>query len=79
VGEGPVYAVCEHCAFLRAFGSDSSDVELPERCPLCGHSVRVHGPRERFPSTYVSRIARNLHHTPPLKARKLHHTPPLKV
>jgi hypothetical protein len=39
---------------------------MPERCPLCGHSVQVHGARERFPSTYVSRIARNLHHTPPL-------------
>jgi hypothetical protein len=64
--EPPVYAVCEHCAFLRAFGRSADGVDLPERCPACGHAVRVHGRRERFPSAYVSRISRNLHHTPPL-------------
>lgn len=64
--EPPVYAVCEHCAFLRAFGRSARDVTLPERCPACGHEVRIHGRRERFPSAYVSRISRNLHHTPPL-------------
>lgn len=64
--ETPVYAVCEHCAFLRAFGRTSSGIELPERCPACGHEVSIHGRRERFPSTYVGRISRNLHRTPPL-------------
>ena len=64
--DGPVYAVCEKCAFLRGFGSSIYDVELPERCPVCGSAVRIHGRRERFPSAYVSRISLNLHHTPPL-------------
>jgi DNA-directed RNA polymerase subunit RPC12/RpoP len=62
----PVYAVCEHCAFLRAFGRSASDAELPHRCPSCGHRVRIHGRRERFPSAYVGRISRVLHRTPPL-------------
>jgi DNA-directed RNA polymerase subunit RPC12/RpoP len=62
----PIYAVCEHCAFLRAFGRSASGSQAPERCPACGHEIRVHGRRERFPSAYVSRISRNLHHTPPL-------------
>jgi hypothetical protein len=64
--ERPVYAVCEQCAFLRAFGRTAAGVAAPERCPACGHDVRVHGARERFPSAYVSRISRKLHRTPPL-------------
>jgi len=66
VGDVPVYAVCEHCAFLRSFGSSAEGVEAPERCPQCGHAVRLHGSHERFPSTYVSRISLKLHRTPPL-------------
>jgi hypothetical protein len=64
--DAPVYAVCEHCAFLRAFGRSVSSAQLPERCPACGHDVNVHGRRERFPSAYVGRISLNLHRTPPL-------------
>jgi hypothetical protein len=64
--EAPVYAVCEQCAFLRGFGRSASGEQAPERCPACGNEVRVHGRRERFPSTYVGRIARKLHRTPPL-------------
>jgi len=64
--ESPVYAVCVQCAFLRAFGRGSTE-RPPERCPLCGNPVRVHGRRERFPSAYVGRISRKLHRTPPLK------------
>jgi hypothetical protein len=68
--EPPVYAVCEHCAFLRAFaGSASGNGETSlRRCPACGWEVTVHGPEERFPSTYVMRISRELHSTPPLTA-----------
>jgi hypothetical protein len=65
--EVPVYAVCENCSFLRAFGSSASGVVLPERCPACGHEINVHGHRERFPSTYVGRTSRTLHRTPPLR------------
>ena len=61
-----MYAVCEHCAFLRAFGRTASGAQLPERCPACGHEVSLHGRRERFPSAYVGRISRKLHSTPPL-------------
>jgi hypothetical protein len=64
--EAPAYAVCERCAFLRAFGRRASSAEAPKRCPVCGNEVRVHGRRERFPSAYVGRIARTLHNTPPL-------------
>jgi hypothetical protein len=66
--EAPVYAVCEHCAFLRAFaGAGSGDgYATPERCPACGREIRVHGP-ERFPSTYVGRVSRELHAAPPLR------------
>jgi hypothetical protein len=67
VGDVPVYAVCEHCAFLRTFGSSATGVDAPERCPLCGHDVQLQGNRERFPSTYVSRISLKLHRTPPLR------------
>jgi hypothetical protein len=66
----PVYAVCEHCAFLRAFGgsvSGNGDATL-ERCPACGDEVQVHGREERFPSAYVMRTSRDLHATPPLAA-----------
>jgi uncharacterized Zn finger protein len=63
--ERPVYAVCEQCAFLRAFAR-TSRAQMPKRCPACGNLVRVHGQRERFPSAYVGRISRNLHRTPPL-------------
>jgi len=66
MGNVPVYAVCEHCAFLRTFGSSVKGLKAPKRCPLCGHKVRVHGPPERFPSTYVSRTSLTLHRTPPL-------------
>ena len=66
--EVPGYAVCEQCAFLRAFGRSARGVHAPERCPACGNEVRVHGLRERFPSAYVSRISRKLHRTPPLSA-----------
>ena len=66
MGDVPVYAVCEHCAFLRTFGSSATGVEAPECCPLCGHNVQLHGNHERFPSTYVSRISLKLHRTPPL-------------
>jgi hypothetical protein len=65
--EAPGYAVCEHCAFLRAFGRSASGVELPERCPACGSELRVHGRRERFPSAYVNRTSRKLYRTPPLR------------
>jgi hypothetical protein len=64
--EPPVYAVCERCAFLRAFGRSASGAQAPARCPACGNTVNLHGRRERFPSTYVGRISRNLHRTPPL-------------
>ena len=64
--EPPVYAVCEHCAFLRAFGRTASGFQLPESCPACGHAVSIHGRRERFPSAYVGRISRKLHRAPPL-------------
>jgi hypothetical protein len=64
--ELPVYAVCEQCAFLRAFGRTASGAQAPERCPACGNEVRLHGQRERFPSAYVGRISRKLHRTPPL-------------
>ncbi|MEA2408481.1 MAG: hypothetical protein QOE69_2600 [Thermoleophilaceae bacterium] len=64
--EAPVYAVCQQCAFLRAFGRRASGRQAPERCPACGDELRLHGQRERFPSAYVSRIARKLHRTPPL-------------
>jgi hypothetical protein len=67
VGDVPVYAVCEHCAFMRTFGSSGEVVKVPRRCPVCGHDVQLHGPRERFPSAYVSRISLKLHRTPPLK------------
>jgi hypothetical protein len=66
--ETPVYAVCEQCAFLRAFGRTANGIRAPERCPACGNEVQVHGQRERFPSAYVGRISRNLHRTPPLNA-----------
>jgi hypothetical protein len=66
--DAPVYAVCERCAFLRAFGRSASGHQAPEQCPVCGNAVRVHGRRERFPSAYVGRIARKLHRTPPLNA-----------
>jgi hypothetical protein len=64
---GPVYAVCEHCDFLRAFARSRrrNRKTTPERCPACGREVRVHG-LERFPSTYVGRISRELYKTPPL-------------
>jgi hypothetical protein len=64
-----VYAVCERCAFLRAFaGSASPDAPgTPRRCPACGTEVSVHGRGERYPSAYVSRVARALHATPPLR------------
>lgn len=65
----PVYAVCERCAFLRAFSGSTSgngDVTL-SRCPACGREVTVHGREERYPSTYVGRIARELHASPPLR------------
>ena len=64
--EAPVYAVCEHCAFLRAFGRSASTSELPERCPACGSEMSLHSRRERFPSAYVGRMARKLHRVPPL-------------
>jgi hypothetical protein len=64
----PIYAVCEHCEFLRAFGREANDARLPERCPACGHALRIHGRRERFPSAYVGRTSRQLHRTPPLSA-----------
>jgi hypothetical protein len=66
--ELPVYAVCERCAFLRAFARSmpTAGEETPDRCPACGRDVRVHGREERYPSTYVSRISRELHATPPL-------------
>ena len=64
--DGPVYAVCEQCAFLRAFGRSASGEQAPDRCPACGNEVRIHGRRERFPSAYVGRIARKLHRVPPL-------------
>ncbi len=66
--ELPVYAVCEHCAFLRAFGRTASGAQAPKRCPACGNEVRIHGQRERFPSAYVSRTSRKLLRTPPLNA-----------
>lgn len=66
--ESPVYAVCEQCAFLRAFGRTASGIQAPDRCPACGNKISLHGRRERFPSAYVSRTSRKLHHTPPLNA-----------
>jgi len=65
--EPPVYAVCEHCAFLRAFGRSASGTQAPERCPVCGHEFSLHSSRERFPSAYVGRTSRKLHQTPPLR------------
>jgi DNA-directed RNA polymerase subunit RPC12/RpoP len=62
------YAVCEHCAFLRAFGRTASGMQAPERCPACGHQIQLHSRRERFPSAYVGRASRKLHRTPPLSA-----------
>ena len=62
------YAICEQCAFLRAFGRTASGAQAPARCPACGHRIQVHGRRERFPSAYVSRTSRKLHGTPPLNA-----------
>ena len=67
MGDVPVYAVCEKCAFLRTFGTSAEGVEAPTSCPLCGHNVQLHGNHERFPSTYVSRISLRLHRTPPLR------------
>jgi hypothetical protein len=67
VGDGPVYAVCAKCAFLRTFGRSATAAPLPERCPVCGSEVRVHGRRERFPSAYLARTSRKLHRTPPLR------------
>jgi hypothetical protein len=67
MGDEPVYVVCEKCAFLRTFGRSASGATLPERCPVCGHEVRVHGHRERFPSAYLARTSRTLHRTPPLR------------
>lgn len=67
MGDGPVYAVCEKCAFLRTFVSSAEGIEAPERCPICGNHVQLHGNHERFPSAYVSRISLRLHRTPPLK------------
>jgi hypothetical protein len=68
--DAPVYAVCDYCAFMRAFagaGSVRSEV-TPERCPACNRKVTVHGREERFPSTYVvGRVSRELHATPPLR------------
>jgi hypothetical protein len=66
----PVYAVCERCVFLRAFAlsARAHGDEAPERCPACGRDVTVHDREERFPSTYVGRISRELHATPPLTA-----------
>jgi hypothetical protein len=64
----PVYAICESCVFLRAFAGSSYAVRpAPKRCPACGRDVTVHGREERFPSTYVGRVARELHATPPLR------------
>jgi hypothetical protein len=67
--DAPGYAVCESCDFLRAFAeSVGDDVEATlSRCPACGREVRIHGREERFPSTYVGRISRELYATPPLK------------
>jgi hypothetical protein len=62
-----VYAICEHCAFLRAFGRYASGAQAPECCPICGHEVSLHGRRERFPSAYVNRTSRKLHRTPALR------------
>ena len=62
------YAVCEQCAFLRAFGRSASGIQAPERCPACGHQIQLHSRRERFPSAYVSRTSRKLHKIPPLSA-----------
>ena len=67
MGDVPVYAVCEKCAFLRTFGITDADVKAPELCPICGNNVQVHGNHERFPSAYVSRISLRLHRTPPLQ------------
>jgi hypothetical protein len=66
----PVYAVCERCAFLRAFaGSAYPDGRgTPRRCPACGTEVSVHGAEERYPSAYVARVSLELHATPPLRA-----------
>ena len=63
------YAVCEQCAFLRAFSrSTSRDGDAtPSRCPACGQEIRVHSREERFPSAYVSRVSRSLYATPPLR------------
>jgi hypothetical protein len=66
VGDRPIYAVCSNCAWLRVFGSTVKSSELPDDCPACGHEVRIHSRRERFPSVYVSRTSMKLHHTPPL-------------
>jgi hypothetical protein len=65
----PLYAVCERCAFLRAFAGPGSGegYVTPRRCPACGRDIAVHGREERFPSAYVGRISRALHATPPLK------------
>ena len=67
--ETPVYAVCEHCVFLRAFAGSVSALRqpTPERCPACGRDVTIHGREERYPSAYVGRISRQLHATPPLR------------
>jgi hypothetical protein len=68
--DAPVYVVCERCAFLRAFAGSASagrHQATPQRCPACGRDVRVHGPDERFPSTYVGRVSRELYATPPLR------------
>jgi hypothetical protein len=66
----PVYAVCEHCAFLRAFADAAAGARYgtPPRCPACGREVSLHGREERYPSAYVGRISRELHATPPLRA-----------
>jgi hypothetical protein len=64
----PVYAVCERCVFLRAFAASSGDGKAtPRHCPACGQEVTVHGREERYPSTYVGRVARELLATPPLR------------
>jgi hypothetical protein len=65
----PVYAICEGCAFLRAFSgsTDSDGEEAPEHCPVCGREMTIHGAEERFPSAYVARTSRKLYATPPLR------------
>ena len=65
----PVYAVCEKCEFLRAFAASAHPAasRLPQRCPACGREISFHARGERFPSTYVGRVSRALHASPPLR------------